>query len=120
MANVVRRCRAHGDWIFDMPKRWLFDYTDACVKPRHVIACEVRDFILSTGPEVPHVELWADWGAYDHVALCQLWGRMIDLPEGVPMWTNDLRRGRRSGTGEAGAVDAWNPAVTTPSMTRAR
>jgi hypothetical protein len=36
------------------------------------------------------LELWAHYGAYDHVALCQLWGRMIDLPGFVPMWTNDL------------------------------
>lgn len=35
-------------------------------------------------------ELWADYPAYDHVALCQLWGRMIDLPQGIPMRTNDL------------------------------
>lgn len=93
MANVVPSLpRPHGDWIFDMPKRWLFNYADASVKPRHVIAGEVRDFILGTHPdELPYVELWADWAAYDHVVLCQLWGRMIDLPEGIPMWTHDLR-----------------------------
>lgn len=32
------------------------------------------------------------YGAYDHVVLCQLFGRMIDLPKGFPMWTNDLRQ----------------------------
>jgi hypothetical protein len=26
------------------------------------------------------------------VALAQLFGRMIDLPDGFPMWTNDLRQ----------------------------
>jgi hypothetical protein len=65
-----------------------------------VIANEVRDFIRQSAlwdlqephpkPEVP--QLWAWYGAYDHVALCQLWGRMIDLPKGVPMWTNDLKQ----------------------------
>jgi hypothetical protein len=57
-------------------------------KPRQVIANEVRDFILAT----PDPELWAWYAAYDHVALCQLWGSMIDLPDGVPMWTNDLKQ----------------------------
>jgi hypothetical protein len=71
-----------------MPRRWLFNYSDPCVKPRHVIAREVRDFILAE----PGPQLWAWYGAYDHVALCQLWGRMIDLPDGVPMWTNDLKQ----------------------------
>lgn len=64
------------------------DTRDVRVKPHWVIANEVRDFILST----PDVELWAWYGAYDHVALCQLFGRMIDLPKGVPMFTCDLKQ----------------------------
>jgi hypothetical protein len=64
------------------------DVTNTQVKPRQVIANEVRDFILAK----PDPQLWAWYGAYDHVVLCQLWGRMIDLPEGVPMWTNDLKQ----------------------------
>jgi hypothetical protein len=63
------------------------DRTDSQVKPRWVIANEVRDFMQST----PDVELWAWYGAYDHVALAQLWGPMICLPRGIPMYTNDLR-----------------------------
>ena len=46
-----------------------------CVKSHDLIAAEVREFILA----VPEPELWADYCAYDHVALCQLYGRMIDL-----------------------------------------
>lgn len=41
---------------------------------------------------VAQVELWAYYAAYDHVALCQLFGRMLDLPSGMPMWTNDLQQ----------------------------
>lgn len=52
------------------------------------LAEEVRDFLLA-GDTPP--QLWAWYAAYDHVALCQLWGRMIDLPEGIPMFTNDLK-----------------------------
>lgn len=67
------------------------DYDDTNVKPRYVIANEVRDFLRAVGPDL---ELWAWYGAYDHVVLCWLWGRMIDLPAGIPMWTNDLRQER--------------------------
>jgi hypothetical protein len=74
-----------------MPKRWLFHYADHRVKPRTVIADEVMDFIRAAGPDV---ELWANYGAYDHVCLAQLWGRMIDLPEGVPMFTCDIQQER--------------------------
>lgn len=58
------------------------------LKPRTQIASEVRDFILAA----PDPQLWAWYGAYDHVVLCQLWGTMMQLPKGVPMWTNDLKQ----------------------------
>lgn len=58
-------------------------------KSRAVIAMEVCAFLLS-GSQKP--ELWAYYAAYDHVALCQLFGRMIDLPKGIPWYTNDLKQ----------------------------
>jgi hypothetical protein len=64
------------------------DVTDSRVKPRQVIANEVRDFIVAT----PDPQLWAWYAAYDHVVLCQLWGTMMQLPDGCPMWTNDLKQ----------------------------
>jgi 3'-5' exoribonuclease Rv2179c-like domain len=89
MANVVPSLpKAHGDWNLYMPRRWLFNYSDPCVKIPGQIAAEVASFILDT----PDPQLWAWYGAYDHVALCQLWGPMISLPKGVPMWTNDLKQ----------------------------
>ncbi|MDP9101959.1 MAG: 3'-5' exoribonuclease [Actinomycetota bacterium] len=36
--------------------------------------------------------LWAWFGAYDHVALCQLWGQMPDLPRAMPRFTLDVRQ----------------------------
>jgi hypothetical protein len=89
MANVVPSLpKGHGDRRLSVPKRWLFDYADPVVKPPHLIAREVRDFILAE----PDPQLWGWYCDYDHVVLCQLWGRMIDLPKGVPMWTNDLKQ----------------------------
>jgi len=58
------------------------------VMPYRMIRNAVRDFIRDT----PDVELWAWYGAYDHVALAQLFGRMDYLPDGIPMWTNDLKQ----------------------------
>lgn len=37
-------------------------------------------------------ELWGFYSAYDHVVFCQLFGRMIDLPKGFPMYTRDLKQ----------------------------
>lgn len=73
------------------PHGWLdTDHPD--VRPRAQIANAVRSFILGDHPdELPYVELWADYCAYDHVALCQLYGTMMDLPEGMPMFTHDVQ-----------------------------
>ena len=64
------------------------DRASTLVRPQVVIRNEVREFILATQDP----QLWAWYGAYDHVVLAQLFGRMIDLPKGVPMWTNDLKQ----------------------------
>lgn len=97
MANVVPSLpRGHGDRRLTVPERWLYDYVDPVVKRQARIAAEVAAFIQAT----PDVELWANYGAYDHVRLAQLWGRMIDLPPGVPMFTNDVQQeARRLGIG---------------------
>ncbi|MFD8545673.1 hypothetical protein [Streptomyces sp. NPDC059649] len=92
MENVVPSLpKGHGDRRIHMPNSWLFDYADPVVKRRERIADEVMDFIRAAGPDV---ELWANYGAYDHVALAQLWGPMMALPEGVPMFTHDIQQER--------------------------
>lgn len=89
MANVVPTLpQPSGDWRLHMPKSWIFDYSSPLVKPKHTIADEVRKFLLAAGKPV----LWADYGAYDHVALCQLWGPMVELPSGLPMFTCDIQQ----------------------------
>jgi hypothetical protein len=80
-----------GDWNNHMPRSWLFNYNANDVKPRSLIATEVEHFLTADLPKGTDVELWADYCAYDHVALAQLWGPMVDLPAGIPMWTNDIQ-----------------------------
>lgn len=94
MANVVPHLpRGFGEARQHWPKHQLVDVNDERVKARPLIAAEVSRFLL--GEDLynrPDLELWAWYGAYDHVVLAQLFGRMIDLPAGVPMWTNDVRQ----------------------------
>jgi hypothetical protein len=68
-----------------------FNYGHPSVRSRETISREVYRFLMDD-PHGTLPELWAWYGAYDHVALCQLYGKMIDLPAGIPMWTNDLRQ----------------------------
>ncbi len=37
-------------------------------------------------------ELWGYYSAYDHVAFCQIFGTMMDLPKGYPMYTRDIKQ----------------------------
>ena len=55
-------------------------------KPRAVIAAELEEF-FGDDPV-----WWAWYGAYDHVALCQLWGAMPQLPRAFPRITLDVRQ----------------------------
>jgi 3' exoribonuclease, RNase T-like len=92
MSNVVPHLpRPHGDWINHMPRSWLIDYTDPAVKPLATIAYEVHDYLVCHQP-VDDLELWAWYGAFDHVSLAWLWGPMSELPPGIPMYTNDIRQ----------------------------
>lgn len=73
---------------------WELDMTDRDVKPKWVIANEVRQYFLdrldTKDPDDPP-QLWANYGAYDHVALMQLWGPMVKRPGFLPMFTHDLQ-----------------------------
>ena len=68
----------------------LLDWQHPAFKRPASIASQVMDFLLADDDSNHDRELWAYYSAYDHVALCQLWGPMIGLPDGVPMWTHDL------------------------------
>lgn len=54
--------------------------------PRHTIA---ESFAKFCG-EKP--EIWAYYADYDWVALCQLFGTMMDLPKGWPMFCRDVKQ----------------------------
>lgn len=59
-------------------------------KPKPAIAQEVIEFLgLNQGIKP---EFWAHFADYDWVVLCQLFGRMVDLPKGMPFYCNDIKQ----------------------------
>jgi hypothetical protein len=85
----IEKRRKHGESVFPRPTMDLdLDTSSTLLRPRWLIANEVREFLLAGDKP----ELWAWYAAYDHVALCQLWGSMISLPAGLPMYTNDIKQ----------------------------
>jgi len=53
-------------------------------KSRKAIAVDIIKFVGDSP------EFWGEWSAYDHVVFCQLFGTMMDLPKGFPMFTRDI------------------------------
>jgi hypothetical protein len=61
--------------------------------PRAKMAIEIRNLVLN--PQLAQYgkpEFWGYFADYDWVVFCQLFGRMIDLPRGLPMYCNDLKQ----------------------------
>ncbi|MGH3613515.1 MAG: polyadenylate-specific 3'-exoribonuclease AS [Pseudonocardia sp.] len=61
----------------------------AAWRSRERLRADLLTFLTSAPGEV---ELWAWIAAYDHVALCQLWGAMPALPRALPRFTRELRQ----------------------------
>lgn len=68
---------------------WKRDGNNGGFMPRLQIALELRRWVALGGRKP---EFWTYYGDYDWVATCQLFGRMIDLPNGWPMLGMDLKQ----------------------------
>lgn len=90
----------YEDWVATWPQ-WhrqnivprLVHYNHRCLdmrcplRPREWVKTEIMAFVGDDKPE------WIGYySSYDHVVLCQTFGRMIDLPRGWPMYTRDLKQ----------------------------
>ncbi|MBI3685806.1 MAG: polyadenylate-specific 3'-exoribonuclease AS [Actinobacteria bacterium] len=62
---------------------------DPAWRSRRQIRADLLAFLTEPGEGI---ELWAWYSAYDHVALCQLWGAMPALPRVIPRFTHELRQ----------------------------
>lgn len=86
-AQLYRECaecdltRAN-DWV----KINVLPNLQGVTRARAYIAAEIIEFV-GDDPE-----FWAYYASYDWVALCQLFGTMMDLPKGWPMYVQDLKQ----------------------------
>jgi len=51
---------------------------------------EIANAVIKFCGDAP--EFWAYYADYDWVVFCQLFGAMIDLPEGFPMYCRDIKQ----------------------------
>lgn len=92
-----------GEWVRTHVLPKLPAPSDPAWRTRRQIRDDLLAFLTSAPGEV---ELWAWIAAYDHVALCQLWGTMPDLPRAIPRFTHELRQRWE---------DAGRPALPAPT-----
>lgn len=59
--------------------------------PRWIIRDRVLNFI-KPDPDQPKPEIWGYYADYDWVVFCQLFGTMMDLPKGMPMYCRDIKQ----------------------------
>ena len=91
-----------GPWVRRNVLPKLPNPSSAAWMSRTGIRDGLYDFV--TAPMSGSVDLWAWIGAYDHVAVCQLWGDMTELPPAIRGPPRDARQ-----LGERGREPALPP-----------
>jgi len=81
-------------WVRENVLKQLPSPSDKAWRSRARIREDLYEFLTEPlrGRPQETLELWAWYGAYDHVTLCQLWGAMPDLPRAIPRFTFELRQ----------------------------
>ena len=79
-----------GPWVRANVLNQLPNPSSPLWMSRDKIREELFSFLTVPGTGSP--ELWAWVGAYDHIALVQLWGDMTKLPQIMPRYTRELKQ----------------------------
>lgn len=87
MENVMPWIPQRDDYVAGQLIGKSIDWAHPDVMPLHFIRTAVREFIAATSDP----ELWAWFGAFDHVCLAWLYGPMVAMPPEIPWFTNDIR-----------------------------
>jgi len=90
-ADKAYHKRYGGQCTFEEPDKGLAGaYADCPWRTREQMKSEVLAFLNPDRYGYP--ELWGYYSAYDHVAFAQIFGAMMDLPSGFPMYTRDIKQ----------------------------
>ncbi len=86
--NVIAQLDPHGEYhsLKDMRTLILdFVWPHRNTNPDS-ISPRLRD------ESIQKPEFWAYYADYDWVVFCQIFGTMMDLPKGFPMWCRDIKQ----------------------------
>lgn len=81
---------SHFDpWLTKNVKKYFPERSDPVWKPKSQIRDEIKSFIT-----VPFPQFWCDFGSWDWVIFCHIFGKMLDVPEGYPNHCLDVQQWR--------------------------
>ena len=69
---------------------WLMENVFPHLRGKGIARRHIAQQFFEFAGEKP--EFWAYYCSYDWVALCQLYGKMIQLPKGWPMYCRDVKQ----------------------------
>lgn len=89
---------ANFDWHRVPYEHWLWDNVyphlegadSEYAESRFVMGEKIREFVNIPGDDSN--QLWGYYADYDHVCLAQLYGTMVNMPEGIPWYTLDIKQ----------------------------
>jgi len=90
--NVINKLEQKATSFYDSPR---LRQNGLLYKSNAQIAKDIIDFVEISWPNEPQKmspEFYAYYADYDWVVFCSLFGRMIDLPKGFPMYCIDLKQ----------------------------
>lgn len=76
--------------VEDKGNEWVKENVLPHMRGNFLPRSRAREMIIEFVGDKP--QFWGYFADYDWVALCQLFGRMIDLPEGWPMYCRDVKQ----------------------------
>ncbi len=91
--------RVNLDCPFDEANQWVKDNVIAHLPHPDInwstlsdMSASFREWVNDVVADGTPLEFWAYYADYDWVVLCQMFGTMMDLPKGFPMYCRDLKQ----------------------------
>jgi len=90
MENVLPFLSPSGERAEFLDTNQYLSQTQIPWRSREQIKQDLTEFILPNDKTKP--EFWGYFSDYDWVLFCQLFGRMLDLPQHFPKYCNDVKQ----------------------------
>lgn len=79
-----------SNWVHDNVLSKLSEDDKLLSLPLYQIGLSIIEFVMRCEPDKP--EFWGYYADYDWVIFCQIFGTMMNLPKGFPMYCRDIKQ----------------------------